>query len=169
MKVLVNSPTDLSSFLRQYGHRLRNVRAFYVVEPLLERGKHFKFGVAGITSGNAYHRVSEYEIIYGKKGQTDCTGVILHYLATTEYNPRVEGTDSQVYRVEKYFKQQYHSTTVEGRGSERLPISHLQNMLRDLRVKHWDKDKETILRTTSRLSTQRGNALRNDRRTRSQD
>ena len=36
MRVLLDKTTDLREFLNKYGSSLRNVRAFYIVEPLLD-------------------------------------------------------------------------------------------------------------------------------------
>lgn len=155
MKVLVSKPIDLHEFLTRFGHKLRGVRGFYIVEPILERGLTVKYGVCGLTSGNAFHRLREYDIIYGRQGQNDCKGVILHYLATTVYNRLVEPQHSAVWKMELYLKGKYKSITEPGRGSERIPKSKLDELLEELNSHNWPQDQETTLRGGLRPNTMR--------------
>jgi hypothetical protein len=152
---------DLKEFLNKYASSLRNVRAFYIVEPLLEKGQTIKFGVAGMTSGNAYHRFQEYSVTYGERTKdNDCKGVLVHFVGITEYDRLVQPEKSQVYQLEKFLKQEYRSTTDPGRGTERVSKSYLQSILRTIRTKRF-KDVQTQLRDTNRETTKR---FQNDRR-----
>jgi len=161
MRKLVDSPMDLSDFLEKYGEHLKHVRAFYILEPLLEKGKTIKFGVAGISTGNAYNRFNEYAIIYGKRTKSNnCKGVIVHYVGITEYDRHVQPQQSQVFLIEKHLKEKYKSVTEQGRGSERVPKSTLQEIMRDLRAMKF-KDVVTTLRDTNRKTTKIYQADRN--------
>tara|TARA_B110000046_G_scaffold39369_1_gene43342 strand:+ start:207 stop:470 length:264 start_codon:yes stop_codon:yes gene_type:complete len=70
---------DLHEFLIKFGGKLRHVRAMYIVEPNLEKGKVIKFGIAGTNTGNAYARLKEYEILYGEAviGTTEASVIII--------------------------------------------------------------------------------------------
>jgi hypothetical protein len=166
MRVLVSEPIDLHEFLSRFGHKLRGVRGFYIVEPILERNSAVKYGVCGLTSGNAFHRLREYDIIYGRQGDNDCKGVILHYLATTTYNRLVEPQHSAVWKMELHLKRKYKSITEPGRGSERIPKSKLDDLLEELNSHRWPQDTETTLRGGLRQKTMR---YRNDRLKRRDD
>lgn len=129
----------LEDALAKFGSLLRHTRAFYVLQANLEQGEVFKFGVAGISTGNAYNRINEYRINYGEfDSKNGCKGVMLYYLGITEYNRLVLAEKSQVFQIELKLKQKYNSTTeeraggatnrgegfrAEGRGSERLKTS----------------------------------------------
>lgn len=154
MRVLLDKrQMDLKDFLAQYGSQLKNVRAFYIVEPLLEKGKTIKFGIAGMSTGNAYHRLNQYQVLYGEKTkQNNCKGVIVHYVGVTEYNRQVQMERSQIYQLEKFLKTEYKSTTEPGRGSERVSKDFLQDILRTIRSKRF-KDIPTQLRDTNRPTT----------------
>lgn len=153
MRVLVDRPTDLRDFLTRLGGELNNVRALYIVEPLLEKGQMIKFGVAGMSSGNAYNRLNDYAITYGDKTKAnDCKGVIVHFVGVTEYNRHVQIEKSQVYQLERYLKQTYKSVTETGRGTERVPKAKLQDIMREIRSKKF-KDVPTVLRDTNRETT----------------
>jgi len=155
MRVLVDRPMDLRDFLTRYGGQLSNVRLLYIVEPLLEKGKMVKFGVAGMSSGNAFNRLNDYAITYGDKTKAnDCKGVIVHFVGVTEYNRHVQIEKSQVYQLEKYLKQTYKSVTEKGRGSERIPKAKLQEIMRTIRAQKF-KDVPTVLRETNRETTKR--------------
>lgn len=155
MITLIDRPMDLEDFLQKYGSSLRNHRAFYIVEPLLEKDKTIKFGVSGMNSGNAYQRLSEYLIVYGKRTKTnDCKGVIVHYVGVTEYNRLVQPERSQVYLLEKHLKAEYKSVTEPGRGTERVPKSKLADIIKFIRTKQF-RDIETTLRNTNRETTKK--------------
>ena len=139
MRNLVDKPMKLEDALAKFGSLLKHTRAFYVLMPSLEQGEVFKFGVAGISTGNAYNRINEYRINYGEfDSKNGCKGVMLYYLGITEYNRLVLAERSQVFQIELKLKQKYKSTTeeraggatnrgtgfrAEGRGSERLKTS----------------------------------------------
>ncbi len=155
MRVLLDKTTDLREFLNKHEDRLRNVRAFYIVEPLLEKGKTIKFGVAGMSSGNAYHRFQEYSVTYGDQTKdNDCKGVLVHFVGITEYDRLVQPEKSQVYLLEKHLKQEYRSTTEPGRGTERVSKTYLPSILRTIRSKRF-KDVQTPLRDTNRGTTKK--------------
>lgn len=155
MRVLMDRTMDLREFLTKFASSLRNVRAFYIVEPLLEKGKTIKFGVAGMSSGNAYHRFNEYSVLYGDRMKdNECKGVLVHFVGITEYDRLVQPEKSQVYLLEKHLKQEYRSTTDPGRGSERVSKTYLPDILRTIRTKRF-KDVQTQLRDTNRETTKK--------------
>jgi len=155
MRVLLDKPMDLREFLTKFAHSLRNVRALYIVEPLLEKGKTIKFGVAGMSSGNAYHRLQEYAVTYGDRTKdNDCKGVLVHFVGITEYDRLVQPEKSQVYLLEKHLKTEYRSTTEPGRGTERVAKKYLPAILSTIRSKRF-KDLQTPLRDTNREATKK--------------
>ena len=155
MRVLLDKTTDLREVLNKHGSSLRNVRAFYIVEPLLEKGKSIKFGIAGMSSGNAYQRFNEYSVLYGEKTKdNDCKGVLVHFVGITEYDRLVKPEKSQVYLLEKHLKQEYRSTTDPGRGSERVSKTYLSSILHTIRTKRF-KDVHTQMRDTNRETTKK--------------
>ena len=155
MRVLVDRPMDLRAFLTKYCGQLTGVRVFYILEPLLEQGKTIKFGIAGMNSGNAFQRLTEYSILYGDKSSSnECKGVIVHFVGLTEYNRMVQPESSQVYQLEKYLKQTYKSVTEKGRGTERVPKSKLQEIMREIRSRRF-KDVPTVIRDSNRDSTKK--------------
>lgn len=153
MKTLIKQTIDLSEFLSKYGSQLRGVRAFYIVEPLLERGASIKFGVAGMDNGNAYERFKSYEITYGKRSRdNDCKGVLVHYVGIVTYNRLVEKTKTEVWKLERFLKSEYKANTDRERGEERVPKKHLQNIMNYLQSKRF-ADVETDLRQGQRPGT----------------
>ena len=97
MRNLVDKPIKLEDALAKFGSLLKHTRAFYVLMPSLEQGEVFKFGVAGISTGNAYNRINEYRINYGEfDSKNGCKGVMLYYLGMTEYNRLVLAEKSNV-------------------------------------------------------------------------
>jgi hypothetical protein len=153
MRALIKTPIDLAEFLKKYGHELRGVRAFYIVEPLLEKGANIKFGVAGMDSGNAYERFRSYQIAFGNKAKDNpCKGVIVHYVGITEYNRLVERPKSEVWRLERFLKGEYRTITDPERGEERVPKDKLQEILRYIRAQKF-KDVETVRRPGQRTTT----------------
>lgn len=157
MKVLVNSPVDLSEWISRNSEKLRGKRSFYVVEPRMEQGDSIKFGIAGLSSGNSYHRLSEYRILYGEtsSNSNSCKGVILHWLGTVDYNRLVQPEKTVVFLMEKKMKQKFRSYTEAGRGTERIPKSALGELLSELNSNDWPVEQETVLRTTNRKSSQK--------------
>lgn len=129
-----------------------NCRAFYIVEALMDKGQVIKFGVAGISGGRAFSRLRDYDIMYGRKAkQNDCKGVIVHYVGVTEYNSQVETKNSLVWKLEHHFKTTRGSVTV--RGSERVPKSHLKDMLEYISNSQF-RDVATPQRVGMRQTTQ---------------
>ena len=174
--LITKGPMRLEDALKEFGPQLRHTRAFYVLQPNLEQGEVFKFGVAGISTGNAYNRVNEYRINYGEfDAKNQCKGVLIYYLGVTEYNRLVLAEKSQVFKIELKLKQDYKSTTeeraegpsnrgtgfrAEGRGAERLKTSaiSIQDFLK--RVKELNReeeleDEEKVIDKVTRDSSQR--------------
>ena len=136
MRVLIDKTMDLKEFLTKYTSSLQNVRAFYIVEPLIEKGKTIKFGIAGMSSGRAHQRFQDYVVTYGDQTKgNDCKGVLVHFVGITDYDRHVLPEKSQVYMMEKHLKDQYRSITEPRRGTERVSKTHLQSILRTIRVK----------------------------------
>ena len=158
MKTLVKTPMDLGDFLRKHIALIKHKRLFYIIEPRLEQGKTIKFGIAGIDSGNPFNRLKEYMLTYGETDpENPCRGVIVHYIGVTEYERHVRYKNSEVFRIEKYLKEIYKSTSEskhDSRGAERVSKKHLPNILRDLRALRMP-DISTELRSTNRESTKR--------------
>ena len=155
MKTLLQQTTDLGEFLSKYGAELRGVRAFYIVEPLLEKGASIKFGVAGMDNGNAYERFKSYMITYGNKSkENECKGVLVHYVGVVKYNRLVEKTNSEVWKLERFLKGEYRTVTDPERGEERVPKKHLPNIMRYIRSKRFT-DVETVLRQGQRPATEK--------------
>jgi len=146
---------NLKTVLQKYAPLLRNVRAFYIVEALMDKGTVVKFGIAGMSSGNAYHRLEQYNITYGAESKDNtCRGVLVHYIGITEYNRLVKMENTQIYQLEKFLKKEYNSQTEPGRGSERVSKVHLQSILRTIRTKRF-QDVQTKLRDTNRETTKK--------------
>jgi len=155
MKTLVKQTMDLGAFLHHYGAELRGVRAFYIVEPLLEKGQSIKFGIAGVDSGNAYERFKSYMITYGNRSkENECKGVLVHYVGTVKYNRLVEKTNTEVWKLERFFKSKYRTVTDPERGEERVPKRHLQDIMRYIRSKRF-ADVETALLPEQRPTTEK--------------
>lgn len=155
MKTLLKNTVDLGEFLSRYGSLLRGVRAFYIVEPLLEKGQSIKFGVAGMDNGNAYERFRSYMITYGNRSkQNECKGVLVHYVGIVSYNRLVEKTNTEVWKLERFLKAEYRALTDAERGEERVPKKHLHDILRYIRSKRF-ADVETVLRTGQRTATEK--------------
>ena len=155
MKTLIKQTMDLGEFLSKYGAELRGVRAFYIVEPLLEKGASIKFGVAGMDNGNAYERFRSYSILYGGRSKdNECKGVLVHYVAIVKYNRLVEKTKTEVWKLERFLKREYKTVTDPERGEERVPKNHLPDILRYVRSKRFS-DVETVLRPGQRPTTEK--------------
>ena len=125
MKEIIHSEKGirLEDFLKMHAPKLRHSRAFYVVAPNMEKKSIYKFGVAGTNTGNAYHRLNEYVILYGENDtKNSCRGVVIHYCAITEYNRLVLAEKSQVSQLELKLKQNLkaNESIAKGRGSERV-------------------------------------------------
>ena len=146
---------NLNDFLSKYGSQLRGVRAFYIVEPLLEKGMSIKFGVAGMDNGNAYERFKSYMITYGNRTKdNECKGVLVHYVGIVTYNRLVEKTNTEVWKLERFLKVTYKTVTDPERGEERVPKTHLSSIMRHLRSKRY-ADVETALREGQRPQTEK--------------
>ena len=110
MKVIVDQPTDLKKVLEQHWGDLQNVRCFYIVEPLLERGQTIKFGIAGMSSGKPWDRLKEYQILYGDRtDENTAKGVTVHFVGTTKYNRLVKKEKTEIYKLERNLKKQFGS------------------------------------------------------------
>ena len=157
MRSLVDRPTDLKDVLQRHGAELSaHARAFYIIEPRLEKNSIIKFGVAGMGSGNAYSRLNEYRILYGetKKGN-ECQGVIVHYIGITAYDRLVRAEHTQVYKLEQHLKKTYKSITEKThRGTERVPKTKLPEIMDEIRRKKFN-DVATVLRATNREATRK--------------
>lgn len=151
---LPKTPMYLSEFLDNHAGKIANKRVFYILEPLLEDGRTIKFGVAGMQSGHAFHRLNEYNIIYGKQTRTNsCKGVYLHFLGVTEYDRMVQPSNTQIGRLETKLKQVYKSKTEKDRGTERVGKKYLPEMLKFIREMPF-VDEPTILREGNRPNLQ---------------
>jgi hypothetical protein len=128
MKNLVPSGgMELATFLDKYGSQLRHTRVLYVVEPNLEKGKVVKFGIAGENTGNAYARLNEYVINYGKSdSKNKCKGVKIWYCGVTEYSRDVTPTQSQVHKIELRLKKDERIKKNIARGTERVKMTPQQ-------------------------------------------
>jgi hypothetical protein len=165
MKTLLQQTMDLGEFLSKYGAELRGVRAFYIVEPLLEKGASIKFGVAGMDSGNAYERFRSYAILYGGKSKdNECKGVLVHYVGIVKYNRLVEKTNAEVWKLERFLKSEYKTVTDPDRGEERVPKKHLPTIMRYIRSKKFS-DVETVLRPGQRPATEKHRVNRTSHKT----
>lgn len=155
MKILSEKkPTPLSEFLAKNREALRNKRAFYIVEPLLEDGRVIKFGIAGMQSGNPYNRLNEYNIIYGTQTRNNaCKGVLVHFVGVTDYDRMVAHSNTQVARLERHLKQVYKSKTEPGRGTERVAKKYLRSILKTIREQPF-VDTPTVPRDTNRPNEQ---------------
>jgi len=151
MRILTGAtPVPLGEFLETNAAALRNKRAFYIVEPLLEKDKVIKFGIAGMQSGHPYTRLNEYNIIYGTQTRANsCKGVKVHFVGVTEYDRMVSPTNTQVARLERQLKQLYKTKTEKGRGTERVAKEYLADILQTIRDSKL-VDEVTVLRDTSR-------------------
>ena len=146
MKTLIKQTMDLGEFLSKYGGELRGVCAFYIVEPLLVKGASKMFGVAGVDNGNAYERFRSYSILYGNRSKDkECKGVLVHYFGIVKYNRLVEKTNTEVWKVERFLKNEYKTVMDPERGEERVPKKHLSAIMRYVRSKRF-VDVETVLR-----------------------
>jgi hypothetical protein len=155
MKTLIKQTMDLGEFLRRYGRDLRGVRAFYIVEPLLEKGASIKFGVAGMDSGNAYERFKSYMITYGNRSkENECKGVLVHYVGIVKYNRLVVKTNTEVWKLERFLKIEYSGVTDPERGEERVPKKHLPEIMKYIQSKKF-ADVETALRPGQRPATEK--------------
>ena len=109
MRELIRSEVGikLEDFLLQYDSKLKHTRALYVLSPNMEKNKVYKFGIAGTNTGNAYQRLNDYLIMYGKNDKDNtCKGVKIHYCGITEYNRLVLPEKSKVFQLELKLKQQ---------------------------------------------------------------
>ena len=169
MKELINSVKGirLEDFLQMHAPKLRHSRAFYVVAPNMEKKSIYKIGVAGVNTGNSFHRLNEYVILYGKHDTTNsCRGVVIHYCGITEYNRLVLAEKSQVFQLELKLKQPLNATEsiAVGRGSERVlstkvPIKSILKKTKEL----LSTTKETPIEIT-RVAREKTKKYRDDTR-----
>jgi hypothetical protein len=153
MRTILDHEMQLHDFLSKYGPQLRGVRAFYIVEPRLDRGKIVKFGVAGMDSGNAFDRLRSYDIAYGRKGkENDCLGVIIHYCGIVTYNRNVEKRNTEIWKLEHHLKIKYNTKSDSERGEERVSKTKLHEIKNYIRTQRF-VDSETIRRPGLRAST----------------
>ena len=154
MKVIVDQPTDLTKVLEQHWGDLQNVRCFYIVEPLLERGQTIKFGIAGMSSGKPWDRLKEYQILYGDRtDENTAKGVTVHFVGTTKYNRLVKKENTEIYKLERNLKKQFGSHTEPFRGTERISKRCLPQILETIKSKSFYDD-APAMRNTNRPSTQ---------------
>jgi hypothetical protein len=165
MRTLIKKTMDLGAFLSKYGASLRGVRAFYIVEALLEKGASIKFGVAGMDSGNAYDRFRSYMITYGNRSkENECKGVIVHYVGIVTYNRLVEKTNTEVWKLERFLKSEYKTVTDPERGEERVPKTHMPEIMKYIQSKKF-ADVETTLRPGQRPATEKHRTNRTSHKT----
>lgn len=126
---------ELDKFLVSNQKNLTGYNLFYIVQPQMDKQKNItKFGVALGQGDKSYNRLKQYVITYGRFNRTNtCSGVMLHYLAGTKYNPQVQYNKTKVYQAELILKRYLKKTktNVIGRGDERttLAIPKLKNLL----------------------------------------
>jgi len=109
---------DLAEFLLNFGDKIKDKRCLYVLSARMEKKSVIKFGIA---RKNAYQRLKDYENTYGKTTKlNDCQGVHIFYCGITNFNPNIEFTNTEVYRVERAIKQQFKSQILKDRGEERV-------------------------------------------------
>ncbi len=155
MKVIVDKPTDLKKVLEQHWGDLQNVRCFYIVEPLMERGQTIKFGIAGMSSGKPWDRLNEYRILYGDRtDENTAKGVTVHFVGITKYNRLVKKENTEIYKLERNLKKTYGSVTEPFRGSERISKRYLPQILEAINSKSFS-DSTPEMRETGRPETKR--------------
>jgi len=146
---------DLDLFLHIYGNSLKNKRVLYIVKPNLDPDI-YKIGVAGINGGDPNQRLRSYLHYYGKESRHNPkSGVKIYYLGFTKYNSYVLPTKSNIYRKEKFIKDNFKA--VPGRGDERfrVPLIKLINAIEGPSDDMPAEEQEQAIRFSPRLPEER--------------
>lgn len=137
---------SLESFIEKNKEILNGKRGFYILSFRMDKETSKKLFKIGVAHRSVYARLRSYVVTYGEQ-DSDCQGVQIHYLGTTNYNKDVQIKNSAIGKLEKKMililtEGQYKVP----RGNERfrLETRTLQNIL--------NKTKKTVADTISKHS-----------------
>ena len=169
----------LEDFMKHNKQNLLHHRAFYILEPVFENGAFYKFGVAGTNSGNAFNRLHDYVIMYGKFSPSNPNhGVYIHYCGITGYDRLVLVKNTQVSKLEKKLKDSLKKETAidtkrDDRGEERVLASKfsIEDAIKWIKkeapqndVSETGEDTNRGDRKTRKTTDEKSKLHRNDRR-----
>ena len=149
--VEINDFLNNDEFAKQR-EELTKSRLFYVVRANSE--KVFKIGISGMYDGKALGRLREYQLYYGDAdadGINKCSGVKIHFLGKTEYNPDVLQKNSEIYKRELFVKRFLKNNDALARGLERTSTG-IDNLQRIMGLYDDGPDTKTVKRRSMRTS-----------------
>jgi len=144
----------LETWVKENYDIIKGKRVLYVIRANIDNelgNKVYKFGVAGMDSGEPIGRLNQYIYMYGYNSESNsrqgCKLIALYY---TDYNKFVEKRKSAIWKTEKRLKQALKPNIWRiNRGDERTSMS--LDMMKAYIEREPYHDEETIVRRSNRI------------------